>query len=269
MPQSPGAKPRGILHTSSRDETFQLSRYLPAQDLSFFIEHYWIVSWDLQGCEPYIQETLPYPSVHLVVEQGASQVYGVQTGKFTRVLANQGRVFGMKFKPGAFYPFVRTPVSRFTNTTATLCDALHVDSAPLEDAILSRDDEGEMLVLAENFLRQLLPEHDPHVTLINDIVDWISAHREITKVDDIAVRFHLNKRAMQRLFRQYVGVSPKWVIQRFRLHEVAERLAGGDVVDWPTIVAELGYSDQAHFIKDFKAIVGQTPAAYAKSLSDP
>ncbi|MGZ3584648.1 MAG: AraC family transcriptional regulator [Ktedonobacterales bacterium] len=269
MPQSPGAKPRGILHTSSRDETFQLSRYLPAQDLSFFIEHYWIVSWDLQGCEPYIQETLPYPSVHLVVEQGASQVYGVQTGKFTRTLANQGRVFGMKFKPGAFYPFVRTPVSRFTNTTATLCDALHVDSAPLEDAILSRDDEGEMLVLAENFLRQLLPEHDPHVTLINDIVDWISAHREITKVDDIAVRFHLNKRAMQRLFRQYVGVSPKWVVQRFRLHEVAERLAVGEAVDWPTIVAELGYSDQAHVIKDFKAIVGQTPAAYAKSLSDP
>jgi len=38
-------------------------------------------------------------------------------------------------------------------------------------------------------------------------------------------------------------------------------------VDWPEIVLELGYSDQAHFIKDFKTIVGRTPAEYAKSLS--
>jgi AraC-like DNA-binding protein len=58
------------------------------------------------------------------------------------------------------------------------------------------------------------------------------------------------------------------VIKRYRLHEVAERLAGGEVVDWPDIVLELGYSDQAHFIKDFKANVGRTPAEYAKGLSD-
>ncbi len=58
-------------------------------------------------------------------------------------------------------------------------------------------------------------------------------------------------------------VSPKWVIKRYRLHEVAERLAGGEVVDWPGMVVELGYSDQAHFIKDFKTIVGSTPAEYA------
>lgn len=268
MPQSPRTTPRGILHVTPRDQPFQLARYLPAPDLSFFIEHYWTVAWDLRGQDAHIQETLPYPSVHLVIERGASKVYGVQTGKFTRLLEDQGRVFGIKFKPGGFYPFANVPVSRFTNTTMTLWDALGVESAPLEDAILSRDDEGAMLALAENFLRERLPEQDTRVTLINDIVEWVSAHREITKVDDIASQFHLNKRAIQRLFRQYVGVSPKWVIQRFRLHEVAERLARGEGVDWPTIVAELGYSDQAHFTKDFKAIVGKTPAAYAKRLSD-
>jgi len=105
------------------------------------------------------------------------------------------------------------------------------------------------------------------VRVINEIVDSIIAHREITKVDDIVSRLNPNKRTVQRLFKQYVGVSPKWVIKRYRLHEVAERLAGSEVVDWPEIVLELGYSDQAHFIKDFKTIVGRTPAEYAKSLS--
>ena len=124
-----------------------------------------------------------------------------------------------------------------------------------------------MISFAEKFLRERLPEQDKNVRVINEIIDSIIAHREITKVDDIVSRFNLNKRTVQRLFKQYVGVSPKWVINRYRLHEVAERLAGGEVVDWPEIVLELGYSDQAHFIKDFKTIVGRTPAEYAKGLS--
>ena len=261
-------KPRGILNFKAGEKKFQLSRYLPAQDLSFFIEHYWIVSWDLRGQEPYVQETLPYPSVHLVIEKDKSSVYGVETGKFARLLENKGSVFGIKFKPGAFYPFVKVPVSRFTNATISFLDVFGVDSKALEEALLAREDEGEMVKLAEKFLRERLPEQDTNVRVINEIIDYIIAHREITKVDDVVSQLNLNKRTVQRLFRQYVGVSPKWVIKRYRLHEVAERLAGGEVVDWPAIVVELGYSDQAHFIKDFKTIVGRTPVEYARSLSD-
>jgi AraC-like DNA-binding protein len=56
------------------------------------------------------------------------------------------------------------------------------------------------------------------------------------------------------------------VIKRYRLHEAAEQLAAGEVVDWPRLALDLGYFDQAHFIKDFKTIVGRTPAEYAKNL---
>ena len=259
-------KSRGILNLKAGEKKFQLSRHLPAQDLSFFVERYWIVSWDLRGQESYVQETLPYPCVNLVFEQGQSRVYGVETGKFARLLENKGRVFGIKFKPGAFYPFVKSPVSRLTNSSLSFWDAFGVDCKALEEAILSREDEGEMVELAETFLRERLPEQDKHVGEINEIVDYIIAHQEITKVDDVVCRLNLNKRAWQRLFRQYVGVSPKWVIKRYQLHEVAERLAASEIVDWPGMVVELGYSDQAHFIKDFKTIVGRTPAEYAKYI---
>jgi AraC-like DNA-binding protein len=40
----------------------------------------------------------------------------------------------------------------------------------------------------------------------------------------------------------------------------------GEAVDWSRLAADLGYFDQAHFIKDFKAIVGLTPAEYAKKV---
>ncbi|MFI9589448.1 helix-turn-helix domain-containing protein [Nonomuraea sp. NPDC052265] len=67
---------------------------------------------------------------------------------------------------------------------------------------------------------------------------------------------------MQRLFRDYVGIGPKWVIRRFRLHEAAERVHQG--LDLATLAAELGYTDQAHLTRDFTAAVGMPPAAYAR-----
>ena len=60
-----------------------------------------------------------------------------------------------------------------------------------------------------------------------------------------------------------VGVSPKWVLQRYRLHEAAERIAEGRDGDWAATALELGYFDQAHFIRDFKALIGASPAQYA------
>ncbi len=266
MMKSTIGKPRGVLNRDAGEKKFQLSRHLPAQDLSFFIEHYWIVSWDLRGQEPYVQETLPYPSVHLVFERDQTRVFGVETGKFARLLAGKDQVFGIKFKPGAFYPFVKTPVSRLTNTSLCFRDVFGVDCKALEEAIFSREDEAEMVALAETFLREILPEQDEQVRNINEIVNYIIAHREITSVEGVASQLNLNIRGLQRLFRQYVGVSPKWVIKRYRLHEVAERLAEGEIVDWPGMVVELGYSDQAHLIKDFKTIVGRTPAKYVKYI---
>ena len=99
---------------------------------------------------------------------------------------------------------------------------------------------------------------------INDVVDYVIVHSEITRVEDLVQQFHLSKRTLQRLFRQYVGVSPKWVIKRYRIQEVVERLTSGEMAGWSTLAMELGYTDQAHFIKDFKAIVGCTPSEYVR-----
>lgn len=266
MTKSTIGKPRGVLNLKAGKDKFHLSLHSPAPGLDFFVEHYWIVNWDLRGQEPYRQEVLPHPSVHLVIEQGKSEIIGVMTGKFSRVLENYGRVFGVKFKPGAFYPFVKSPISQFTDDSLSLRDAFGVDGTRFEETMLRCEDEGATIALAENFLRERLPERDENVAVINRIVDRIIADRTITKVDDIVSRLDLNKRTLQRIFSQYVGVSPKWVIKRYRLHEAAEQLADGEAVDWPKMALDLGYFDQAHFIKDFKAIVGRAPADYAKNI---
>ena len=84
----------------------------------------------------------------------------------------------------------------------------------------------------------------------------------ITRVEHLCAHAGYSKRTLQRLFREYVGVTPKWVLDRIRLHEAAERMADGGA-DWASMALDLGYFDQAHFIKAFKAVVGRSPADYA------
>jgi AraC-like DNA-binding protein len=69
------------------------------------------------------------------------------------------------------------------------------------------------------------------------------------------------------LFADYVGVSPKWVMRRARLHEAASRADSGEVVDWAQLAFDLGYADQAHLTRDFTDTIGVPPAQYAASAS--
>jgi AraC-like DNA-binding protein len=93
----------------------------------------------------------------------------------------------------------------------------------------------------------------------------VAGDREILKVEDLVDRYAMNQRTLQRLFAKYVGVSPKWVIQRYRLHEAAEQLASGAAISQSALALDLGYTDQAHFAHDFKTVVGMSPAAYARA----
>ncbi len=257
---------RAILRPRVGAEKFQLSRHAPTQDLHFFVERYWIVRWDLRGQEPYTQETLPYPCVHAVLEQNASRVYGVETGRFSRLLKDTGLVFGIKFRPGAFHAFTKTPISQLTNCTIDFFEAFDVSCYTLEETLLTQVDDAKMVVVAEQFLRDCHPQQDENITLINQIIDTTSTQQAITRVDHIVEQFAVNKRTLQRLFQQYVGVSPKWFIQRYRLHEVAEQLHRRLPIDWAQLALDLGYFDQAHLIKDFKMLVGKTPTEYVKQL---
>jgi AraC-like DNA-binding protein len=255
--------PRGILHPEARRINLSgLTRYHASPDLAPFIEHYWIVRWDLRGKASHLQETLPHPSVHLALERDRSAVFGVVKGKFSRLLEGAGCVFGIKFRPGGFYPFMKSPVSRLTNRIVPLDDIFGAAGAALASAVLCQANDEAMASVAEEFLRRQAPERDPTAERLGDIVEQIATDRTITTVDMLARRLGYNVRSLQRLFSRYIGVSPKWVINRYRLHEVVDRLAGGETIDWTRLALDLGYFDQAHFIRDFKAIIGRTPGNY-------
>ena len=123
----------------------------------------------------------------------------------------------------------------------------------------------ELVAMAEAFLRERWPPVDPQVEYVGRIVAALLHDRTIRRVDDVTERFAVTPRTLQRLFARYVGVSPKWVLRRYRLHEAAAVLDREQDRPWADVAAELGYFDQSHFIRDFTAAIGLTPVAYAQA----
>jgi len=109
-----------------------------------------------------------------------------------------------------------------------------------------------------------LPPLPPAVVLLRDLVERMAADPTLVRVEDVAALAGVGVRALERSFRAYVGVTPKWVIGRYRLHEAAAQLAAARAPNLAELAQRLGYFDQAHFIRDFKAVVGRSPGRYAK-----
>jgi AraC-like DNA-binding protein len=257
---------RGILNMRP-EEVEGVARYWSSPDLEPFVEHYWTARWD--AAEPEVAEVVPQPSVQMVLQSGASEVLGLSRARFTRVLVGRGRMLGTKFRPGAFRPFVRRAVSTLAGKRLPLTEVFGPHAGDLEELALREDDDREAIAVVENFLRNLRPRPDADMALAGRIVAHIASDRGITRVDHLATEFGASPRALQRLFSQYVGASPKRVILHHRLLEATDRATRERNLDWADLALELGYADQAHFIREFKELVGRTPAEYASRLSKP
>ena len=120
-----------------------------------------------------------------------------------------------------------------------------------------------MIGCAEGLLRSVLPERDRMAEQAAALVSRITDDPGLRRVDELSAASGMTARSLQRLFADYVGVSPKWVMRRARLHEAAERTDSGDPIDWAELAADLGYADQAHLTRDFTATLGISPTRYA------
>jgi AraC-like DNA-binding protein len=253
--------PRGVLHPDEHEPIVDVATHKPSVPAAPFVEFYWHVRWHVQT--PYDTKVLAHPNIHLVFEKPEPLVYGVDRGLFVRRLEGSGQVLGIKFRPGGFRPFTDQPMSALADRRIPATDFFGPGILATSQAIL--DSEDDMIALTEEFLLPRLPETpDPVAQDVATMVDRMTGAPDLFRVDQAAGELNVSVRTLQRLFSEYVGASPKWVLRRARLHEAAARADQGTTVDWAALAADLGYSDQAHLTRDFTATVGTSPAAYAR-----
>jgi len=256
---------RGILRPRAGLRRFELSRFPPSPGVGRFVDRYWLVSWDL--AEPYEQHVLVHPVVNVVFEASGATVHGVRTERFTRRLTERGRALGVMFRPGGFRPFSGCAMSEITDTVSSVADGFSA-LLPAEPAIAAALREGvggaEVAALVDEALAALLPARRQPCEDTIELAELAARNRALRRVEELAAAAGTGVRAVQRAFADHVGVSPKWVLRRYRLYDAAERAARAEVVDWSALAADLGYADQAHLTREFTAVVGEPPGRYAR-----
>jgi AraC-like DNA-binding protein len=246
----------------------------PSAELAPFVEHYWVTRWDRRGCEARTASSLLDPCVHLHVQDGRAEVMGVIRGAYGTRIEGVGCVVGVKFRPGGFYPFVSRSVVEFTDRVLSASDVFdgvgESWGSVLSAAVVACDGDAEAhAVIArthlDEFLGARLPSRDRVAEDVAELVAVIAASGEVRRVSDLVRASGRSERTLDRLFARYVGASPAWVIRRYRLRAAAARLTSFPGVDVSTVAGELGYADQAHFIRDFRATIGVTPGVYVQA----
>jgi AraC-like DNA-binding protein len=256
---------RGVLRPDLAATHLRLDRHKPPDALAPFVDYYWIVRWDLRGQPPYEQTVLPHPNVNLVFEASGAGIFGVDRRLFTRSLSGLGLGFGIRFAAGGFRPFWQAPISQLTDRVVPAARLFGPRAEKTRQAIMGDfdADDGRMTGFAEALLHTVLPERDPLAEQAFALVSRITDDPGLRRVDQLSAESGMTARSLQRLFADYVGVSPKWVMRRARLHEAAERADSGEPVDWAALASDLGYADQAHLTRDFTVTIGVPPTRYA------
>lgn len=265
MTRDPGPA-RGVLHAESSAGAFEHVRIAPAPELDAIVAHYWLVRWKLHEGIEQTRQTLPHPNVHLVIANREATVSGVHTSRFTTSLSGDGSVFGIKFRAGGVRATLGMPVSRLRDRTLPAREVFGEWVDQLVDIASSDSSDAECVAAINAVLSKNTRAATPAGQRAGIILDAIASDPTLLRVDDVLQRWQIQRRTLERSFDDEIGVSPKWVIQRYRLHEALARMTREAPIDWAQFAQDLGYFDQAHFIRDFRCQVGMTPHAYRRRI---
>ncbi len=252
-----------------RDASHRMHRYEPPAEFVGLLQWFWIPVWSVPPGQEAPQKVLQYPNSLIVIAQDYARFYGVTAGLSTTTLTGDGWAVGVACAPAAGHLVTGSPMAAFTDRAVDVADVLgdagHALTHRVRTAMCgdpeSQDAHAEAMAAFSDVLRPFLPV-DAEGELVNRLVAFVESRSDITRVAEVCAEFGLSDRALQRLVHRRIGLTPKWLIQRRRLQEAAERLRTGGT-SLAEIAAALGYADQPHFSRDFSAVTGMTPREFA------
>jgi AraC-like DNA-binding protein len=247
----------------------------PSDALRPYVKYYWVCTTD----EDVSKEAM-YPSgyVELCIDisngntvrhignrsekMPSLEVLGHLTIPTSATVAKDSTTLVTRFYPHASSLFFPNHISTFTNGSIDLYDILGGESIDLYNRLMEQSSISQKTNVLETFLIQQLSKskRDPaKLKLIECICLDACTEGEHFNIETVASRYRFSERYIQKLFLDWVGITPKNFFSVQRFNRSLELIQSSDS-SLTSIAYQCGYYDQAHFIKEFKSYTGVTPS---------
>ncbi len=238
--------------------------------------------WQLEkGSGNHHERLLPNGETQLIFHYGApfsesyagkdagTQPQSLICGQFTAYKDifsfERAGLLGVVFHPFASNALFGIPAHYFTHLTVGLAD---IERSLGETGRRVAEAPGlqERLRIIEDFIvRRLQTLNQRHFALIRKSVGLIANNTHEPGISKVANELFIGNRQFERLFKEYVGLSPARFSGIVRFNKALSLF--GSPLNLTEIALESGYYDQAHFIRDFKRISGDAPSVYRNNLA--
>jgi AraC-like DNA-binding protein len=223
-----------------------------------FVDRYWFLEDDGAETGP-VDRIVPDGRPELIVNLGRPfesfhngqwlvQPQCFFVGQLTGplLIRSRGRasIIGVRFHPHGAKQVLKTPMDKLTDSVATLSDLSLRRSIDELDAIRS------WIASTEPAGSELISEAVSRITRVDGNVD----------VGRLAADLGISLRQLQRNFLTQIGITPKLFARIRRFQKVFQAIEHGSS-SWVDTAIECGYYDQAHLIRDFRELAGETPTA--------
>jgi AraC-like DNA-binding protein len=190
------------------------------------------------------------------------------TGQLTeRTIVSPGKdhlMIKIGFQPGALYRLLREPMYKmlpYKNYDGEIVLGYNVKD--VIDALANATSFAVMKDLTEDFMFSLLSKFKKPLA-IDTVIPDIIKHGGIIKIDKLVARSYLSNRQFERVFKDRMGVSPKFYSRLVRFGKAWLLKENYPQLTWTQVAYECKYFDQMHFIRDFKEFANANP----KEISD-
>ncbi|WP_431814068.1 helix-turn-helix transcriptional regulator [Kocuria sp. cx-455] len=256
MGELPEISERGVLYPRRLPPRFQ--RIPATGPVGELVVWWWVVEWKEPPGTTSRQDLLPFPGCNLVIEKDMVGFAGPTTRASHRELIGSGWAVAALMRPAAVPAFTSDPASVRDSYVPVAAPKLHTGVA---EAVAAGDFDDAVARLSAWVTARVGPVTGED-RLANSLAEVAGTDSSVVSVGDLAMALNVSQRTVHRLAAQYIGLTPHALIRRRRLQEAAEHIRSEPEVSLSVVAAAHGFSDQAHFAREFQRFLGRTPREY-------